>query len=254
MQKKIWIFHLSQQEFLFWTIGWPWRSNFEVKQYWNIMRSIKFMVCTFHFNFNLYSTFHSTPGKVITWYASLTLSLTSIPPQGHLVQPHTLHIQNLWWEKRWMGVQDCGNHGREFELQVHLTVWVNLFWNVSKWCNRLDIQPPPNGELWGENINGSFNGLVGQLSQELYFVNFGYSLYLFLGWNVTKRRLWHRLGRPLHHPWQSQAASLKTTSKEWRMLSMSLWLSVINPQCHDSMSQFVKSLCVYNSSAVVWRR
>ena len=129
MQKKIWIFHLSQQEFLFWTIGWPWRSNFEVKQYWNIMRSIKFMVCTFHFNFNLYSTFHSTPGKVITWYASLTLSLTSIPPQGHLVQPHTLHIQNLWWEKRWMGVQDCGNHGREFELQVYLTVWVTLFSN-----------------------------------------------------------------------------------------------------------------------------
>ena len=74
-----------------------------------------FLVCIFHFN--------------ITWYASLTLSLTSIPPQGHLVQPHTLHVQNLRWEKRWLGVQDCGNHGREFELQVYLTVWVTLFSN-----------------------------------------------------------------------------------------------------------------------------
>ena len=71
-----------------------------------------FLVCIFHFN--------------ITWYASLTLSLTSIPPQGHLVQPHPLHVQNLRWEKRWLGVQDCGNHGREFELQVYLTIGVTF--------------------------------------------------------------------------------------------------------------------------------
>ena len=30
----------------------------------------------------------------------------------------------------------------------------------------IDIQPPPNGELWGENKNGSFTGLVGQLQRE----------------------------------------------------------------------------------------
>ena len=31
---------------------------------------------------------------------------------------------------------------------------------------KLDISPPPNGELWGEFKNGSFNGLVGQLEKE----------------------------------------------------------------------------------------
>ena len=30
----------------------------------------------------------------------------------------------------------------------------------------IHIQPPPNGELWGENKNGSFTGLVGQLQRE----------------------------------------------------------------------------------------
>ena len=30
----------------------------------------------------------------------------------------------------------------------------------------LDISPPPNGELWGELENDSFNGLVGQLQKE----------------------------------------------------------------------------------------
>ena len=209
------------------------------------MWSITFLVRIFHFNFNLYSTFHSTPGKVITWYASLTLSLTSIPPQGHLVQPHTLHIQNLWWEKRWMGVQDCGNHGREFELQVYLTVWVTLFSNGKNGATGWTFSPLQTESSGEKTLTDP------SMAWLINFLDIYYTYFLFLGWNVTKRRLWHRLGRPLHHPWQSQAASLKTTSKELRMLSMSLWLSVINPQCHDSMSQFVKSLCVYNSSAVV---
>ena len=30
----------------------------------------------------------------------------------------------------------------------------------------MNIQPPPNGELWGENRNGSFTGLVGELQQD----------------------------------------------------------------------------------------
>ena len=28
---------------------------------------------------------------------------------------------------------------------------------------KLDISPPPNGEQWGEFINGTYNGLVGQI-------------------------------------------------------------------------------------------
>jgi hypothetical protein len=31
---------------------------------------------------------------------------------------------------------------------------------------KMDINPPPNGELWGELKNGSFNGLVGELQKE----------------------------------------------------------------------------------------
>ena len=32
---------------------------------------------------------------------------------------------------------------------------------------RLDIQPPPNGEKWGENKNGTFSGLVGELQKDI---------------------------------------------------------------------------------------
>ena len=32
---------------------------------------------------------------------------------------------------------------------------------------RLDVQPPPNGEKWGENKNGTFTGLVGQLQKDI---------------------------------------------------------------------------------------
>ena len=31
----------------------------------------------------------------------------------------------------------------------------------------LDIQAPPNGEKWGENQNGTYNGLVGQLQKDI---------------------------------------------------------------------------------------
>ena len=31
---------------------------------------------------------------------------------------------------------------------------------------KMDINSPPNGELWGEIKNGSFNGLVGELQKE----------------------------------------------------------------------------------------
>ena len=31
----------------------------------------------------------------------------------------------------------------------------------------LDIQPPPNGEKWGENKNGTFTGLVGELQKDI---------------------------------------------------------------------------------------
>ena len=177
------------------------------------------MVCTFHFNFNLYSTFHSTPGKVITWYASLTLSLTSIPPQGHLVQPHTLHIQNLWWEKRWLGVQDCGNHGREFELQVYLTVWVTLFSNGKNGATGWTFSPLQMESSGEKTLTDPSMAWLVNFRQNHNLNFFGSLLNLFLGWNVTKRWLWHWLGRPLHHPWQSQAAFLKTIPQELRMLS-----------------------------------
>ena len=32
---------------------------------------------------------------------------------------------------------------------------------------KLDIQPPPNGEKWGENKNGTFTGLVGQFQKDI---------------------------------------------------------------------------------------
>ena len=32
---------------------------------------------------------------------------------------------------------------------------------------KLDIQPPPNGEKWGENKNGTFTGVVGQLQRNI---------------------------------------------------------------------------------------
>ena len=68
-----------------------------------------------------------------------------------------------------MGGEDHGDSGRELELQAKLFCKI-VFWveNQLQSLNyvfmfsqhRLDIKPPPNGELWGENINGSFNGLV----------------------------------------------------------------------------------------------
>ena len=39
--------------------------------------------------------------------------------------------------------------------------------SIAKYLNyRLDIQPPPNREMWGEYKNGSFSGLVGELQKE----------------------------------------------------------------------------------------
>ena len=101
----------------------------------------------------------------LSWHTSLTLDFK----QSHHLQPHTVHIQNPRWKKWGLGVEDCGNDGGEFELQVKN---INSVLNLEKplgICGviqiklrhcRLNIQPPPNGELWGENINGSFNGLV----------------------------------------------------------------------------------------------
>ena len=39
--------------------------------------------------------------------------------------------------------------------------------SIAKYLNyKLDIHPPPNGEMWGEYKNGSFSGLVGELQKE----------------------------------------------------------------------------------------
>ena len=107
----------------------------------------------------------------IKFFLHTSLSLNF--KQSHHLQPHTVHIQNPRWKKWGLGVEDCGNDGGEFELQVKN---INSVLNLEKpfgicgviqiklgHCTaicRLDIKPPPNGELWGENINGSFNGLV----------------------------------------------------------------------------------------------
>ena len=55
--------------------------------------------------------------------------------------------------------------------------------SIAKYLNyKLDIQPPPNGEMWGENKNGSFSGLVG----ELLGVDLSYSddVFIILDWNL----------------------------------------------------------------------
>ena len=79
--------------------------------------------------------------------------------QSNQLQPDPIHVHNSGRAQRGVGVQDHGDSGREFELQA------KLLWNWQAVVNvfsqhRLNIKPPPNGELWGENINGSFNGLV----------------------------------------------------------------------------------------------
>ena len=49
---------------------------------------------------------------------------------------------------------------------------------------RLDIQPPPNGELWGENLNGSFNGLVGPAFTFILGLIFGIIYKRYIGGQV----------------------------------------------------------------------
>ena len=39
---------------------------------------------------------------------------------------------------------------------------------------KLDIQPPPNGGMWGENKNGTFTGLVGELQKDISDIGWAY--------------------------------------------------------------------------------
>jgi hypothetical protein len=52
--------------------------------------------------------------------------------------------------------EDGGYGGWEFNIIDSIATSLNF---------QLDIQPPPNGELWGENIDGEYTGLVGQLQR-----------------------------------------------------------------------------------------
>ena len=53
------------------------------------------------------------------------------------------------------------------EIQTIFLLKSQVMESIAKSLNfKMDINPPPNGELWGELKNGSFNGLVGELQKE----------------------------------------------------------------------------------------
>jgi hypothetical protein len=52
--------------------------------------------------------------------------------------------------------KEGGYGGWEFNIIDSIAASLNF---------QLDIQPPPNGELWGENIDGEYTGLVGELQR-----------------------------------------------------------------------------------------
>ena len=78
------------------------------------------------------------------------------------------------------------NHISYYDTCATSSIWSELFCALI----RLDIQPPPNGELWGENLNGSFNGLVGPAFTFILGLIFGIIYKRYLGGQVDLNHRW----------------------------------------------------------------
>ena len=78
-----------------------------------------------HIRSLFYEQLDDLGGRTLRWNSNeikffLHTSLSLNFKQSHHLQPHTVHIQNPRWKKWGLGVEDCGNDGGEFELQVKI--------------------------------------------------------------------------------------------------------------------------------------
>ena len=81
-------------------------------------------------------------GRTLRWKKAEFQLISPGIYQGNLFQPHALHIQNIWWTKRRLGVKDCGNHGGEFKLQAKTPICNLLIMNSATswtWCRSLFV-------------------------------------------------------------------------------------------------------------------
>ena len=137
------------------------------------------------------------------------------------------------------------------EIEKPLGICVCFFLIKSGHC-RLDIKPPPNGELWGENINGSFNGLVAIT----YFLNvlLSSAYKSFIWWECYKEATLTLVGptstSSLTEPGLIKIKTL--TDKDKTYLSIWQWFVLAHQdhRLHGSLRHWVRMLHDFEATTV----